>query len=72
MNKKLSFLMESAMIEDCFNSVLVVFSVDRRWLRRNSAWEQGWVIWMSSFESAGMDFGVNLVFIWQFERVICF
>src|SRR5579859_2847720 len=59
-----------AMIQDSFNCILFVLSIDRRWIKRYPAWEQHWVIVMGKFEASGIDFGVGEEFRWQLKSII--
>jgi hypothetical protein len=58
------------MIQDRFDSVLFVFSVDGGWIRWNPAGKQFGIISVRKFQSSSMDFGVNPKFRRQFESVV--
>ena len=70
MYQEFLLLTHNTMIQDGLDDVLVVFCIDGGWLQRNSLREEDGVTFMSAFKMTGVDFGVDLVLIWQFECVI--
>ena len=70
MNQKLSLSSNSAVVKDGLEGVLVVFSVDRWGLQRNSSRKQDRIILVRLSKTMGMDLRMDLVFVGQFESVI--